>query len=73
MIGSVMLPSLNVSLIWLSWFDLMIVAVLAVIGFFMVGYNLQRVLVLLGRLIGPLVERHFRQGLTAANEKHPWV
>ena len=33
----------------------------------MLRYNFQLVPVLLGTLIGPLVERHFRQGLTAAN------
>src|SRR5690625_5153267 len=51
----------------MSWFDLVVAAALAVIGFFMVRYNFQLVPVLLGTLIGPLVERHFRQGLTAAN------
>ena len=51
----------------LSWFDLVVAAALAVIGFFMLRYNFQLVPVLLGTLIGPLVERHFRQGLTAAN------
>ncbi|MDN6535011.1 MAG: tripartite tricarboxylate transporter permease, partial [Yaniella sp.] len=68
-----LLPSV-VALCWagvytfrLSWFDLAVAAALAVIGFFMVRYNFQLVPVLLGALIGPLVERHFRQGLTAAN------
>lgn len=51
----------------LSWFDLVVAAALGVIGFFMIRYNFQLVPVLLGTLIGPLVERHFRQGLTAAN------
>lgn len=51
----------------LSWFDLVVAAALAIIGFFMLRYNFQLVPVLLGTLIGPLVERHFRQGLTAAN------
>src|SRR5699024_12873370 len=57
----------GVSTFRLSWFDLAAAAALAVIGFFMVRYNFQLVPVLLGALIGRLVERHFRQGLTAAN------
>src|SRR5699024_6750789 len=44
-----------------------VAAALGVIGFFMLRYKFQLVPVLLGTLIGPLVERHFRQGLTAAN------
>src|SRR5690625_6714564 len=51
----------------MSWFDLVVAAALGVIGFFMLRYKFQLVPVLLGTLIGPLVERHFRQGLTAAN------
>ncbi|GAA1825041.1 tripartite tricarboxylate transporter permease [Nesterenkonia flava] len=69
----ILLPSV-VALCWagiysfrLSWFDLAAAAVLAVLGFCMIRFNFQIVPVLLGALIGPLVERHFRQGLTAAN------
>lgn len=69
----ILLPTV-VALCWagiyafrLSWFDLAVAAVLAILGFFMIRYNFQIVPVLLGALIGPLVERHFRQGLTAAN------
>lgn len=69
----VLLPSV-VALCWagvyafrMSWFDLVVAAALGVIGFFMLRYKFQLVPVLLGTLIGPLVERHFRQGLIAAN------
>src|SRR5699024_1056513 len=69
----VLLPSV-VALCWagvyafrMSRFDLVVAAAPGVIGFFMLRYKFQLVPVLFGTLIGPLVERHFRQGLTAAN------
>lgn len=51
----------------LSWFDLAVAAFLGIIGYLLIRYNFQIVPILLGTLIGPLVERHFRQGITAAN------
>lgn len=50
-----------------SWFDLVIAAILGLIGFVFVRYGYQLVPILLGALLGPEVERHLRQGMTAAN------
>src|SRR5699024_9408756 len=55
------------------WFDVVVAAALGVIGFFMLGYKFQLVPVLLGTRIGPLVDGHFRQGLTAANRAVTYV
>ncbi|GAB3194389.1 tripartite tricarboxylate transporter permease [Nesterenkonia suensis] len=51
----------------LSWFDLAVAGVLGVLGYFLVRQGFHMVPILLGALLGPLVEQHFRQGLTAAN------
>lgn len=51
----------------LSWFDLLVAGGLGVLGYIMVRCGFHMVPILLGALLGPLVEQHFRQGLTAAN------
>jgi len=62
--GIVMLATMGAYALRQSWFDLMLLYVIGVLGFLMRRYDFPVVPLVVGLIVGPMAEKHFRRAMS---------
>src|SRR5574343_784414 len=62
--GIVLLATMGAYALRQSWFDLMLLYIIGVLGFLMRRYDFPVVLLIVGLIVGPMAEKHFRRAMS---------
>jgi len=62
--GIVLLATMGAYALRQSWFDLMLLYIIGVLGFLMRRYDFPVVPLIVGLIVGPMAEKHFRRAMS---------